>query len=794
MESPAIVLEALRHLIDNPSLANARSLEDALRSTGYSSRILGRPNQMASIEAAGNSDRGIVERIANAFDASLTAARELAGARSQRELTPRVVAQRFLNPNLDHCDWEHSTIDKPVVEFWSDTSAPHLRYQKYHSGEGMVVALVRDASLGIARDEMPHTILELNSDSKLTTFETIGQFGHGGSSTFAFCESCLILTKPRFGPENNDFYWTLVFPELNSVDSKQPITRKWFCASDFLPLRDSVDAIPNVRQHFPGTSIWHFGYSREDWLKQIVGTHQDTPSARLGRMFFSFPLPIEIHGEFARKDNPTGRRTIKGAYYRLSEERDSDGDKVAYRSGEKSETLRIQGADYGKFSVFVFVLKPGSEVRNYVENTRPIILTLHGQNHGEMTKKILQDANYPEIASSTIVEIRLDGLEAEALNRIIRNSRDLPKTSEFTEALKARVTELLFEDEAMREIEMKRQLEKAQQSSEDLNKKMSKFLSAILSDAAAGPTEKVGGDQPGGKSKGGGGQPRPEIPPLDPPEILAFLSETTVFVEEGTARIVKFKSDARRPKYSFFGDNPRCFTRLLGANTRMPLLRITGQADIDDRGYGSVTLACDDCKETPIREEESVGELEVAIQTTDGRTMTARVAVGIAPRPVERHRKRKPSIRPEIIFCAPDDADKDVLKGLFYEKSICPLTASLKDYCEKLAVPAAQGAYWGAKSERAGENLLVVEINAGHPDIVKLLKSISTVEDRVKVKDRIAEDIVLDCYQHWYRLDDMPAIVHEQLETAPDDLGRCSEICLNFDKAIRLAARGKSPD
>lgn len=40
---------------------------------------------------------------------------------------------------------------------------------------------------------------------------------------------------------------------------------------------------------------------------------------RLGRLFFSYPLPSEIRGEFARTDTKDGRRTIKGAFYRLAE-------------------------------------------------------------------------------------------------------------------------------------------------------------------------------------------------------------------------------------------------------------------------------------------------------------------------------------------------------------------------------------------------------------------------------------------------------------------------------------------
>jgi hypothetical protein len=69
----------LRQAIDEPTLTHARSLESALRRVGTTAKVFGRLNQKSSIDAAAESDRAITERIANAFDASVTAARRLSG-------------------------------------------------------------------------------------------------------------------------------------------------------------------------------------------------------------------------------------------------------------------------------------------------------------------------------------------------------------------------------------------------------------------------------------------------------------------------------------------------------------------------------------------------------------------------------------------------------------------------------------------------------------------------------------------------------------------------------------------
>src|ERR1700731_3109981 len=99
------IKNALRSIVAHPSLEHARALEAAL-TPAFAKRVFGRINQKSSIEAASESDRGVTERLANAFDASLTAGRLAAGiARSDRTFTPRNAAQRFFCVNPDQCEW-----------------------------------------------------------------------------------------------------------------------------------------------------------------------------------------------------------------------------------------------------------------------------------------------------------------------------------------------------------------------------------------------------------------------------------------------------------------------------------------------------------------------------------------------------------------------------------------------------------------------------------------------------------------------------------------------------------------
>src|SRR6184192_1340631 len=130
------VRNALHAVIAQPLLEHARTLEAALTPI-FGKRVFGRINQKSLIEAASESDRGVTERLANAFDASLTAARLAAGiAKSDRTLTPRNAAQRFFCFNAEQCEWAAhdprvENIAKPTVEFWPEPSESKHRFRKH---------------------------------------------------------------------------------------------------------------------------------------------------------------------------------------------------------------------------------------------------------------------------------------------------------------------------------------------------------------------------------------------------------------------------------------------------------------------------------------------------------------------------------------------------------------------------------------------------------------------------------------------------------------------------------------
>ena len=150
-------------------------------------------------------------------------------------------------------------------------------------------------------------------------------------------------------------------------------------------------------------------------------------------------------------------------------------------------------------------------------------------------------------------------------------------------------------------------------------------------------------------------------------------------------------------------------------------------------------------------------------------------------------RKRKQAIQPRITFCAPESEDKEALAQLIGEDTVVSFGAHLEKYKNELEVSEVECAYWGVPSERDGISYLIIEINVAHPRVKRLFEACQTTEERIDAKERFVRDVVLDCYQHSFNLEDLPETTHEHVINEQDDGKRAAEICLNHDKALRIA-------
>jgi hypothetical protein len=248
----------------------------------------------------------------------------------------------------------------------------------------------------------------------------------------------------------------------------------------------------------------------------------------------------------------------------------------------------------------------------------------------------------------------------------------------------------------------------------------------------------------------------------------------------------KFRSDARPPKYSFHGDNPRLFARLEPVGEMASRLTLVGRADISEMGYGSVSLSCEPGS-TPITEETIVGELVLTLQSADGRVLETRLRIGVRPKPEQREKAARHDVHTEIVFCAPDGADRDAIAASIGESTVRDFGTGLLKLGEVLTLNQPDCSYWGERSDRDGVAYLSIEINAGNPNFQALLNHAREVNERIAAKERYVRDIVLDCYQHSFQLQSTPETVRETIQDDPDESRRAADIHLNHEKAIRIA-------
>jgi hypothetical protein len=221
---------------------------------------------------------------------------------------------------------------------------------------------------------------------------------------------------------------------------------------------------------------------------------------------------------------------------------------------------------------------------------------------------------------------------------------------------------------------------------------------------------------------------------------------------------------------------------------------IVGKADINDHGYGSVSLHVMEDSADPIVEREESGELILLLQCTNGETLTAHLQVGVRPRPQVIPRKRKQLVQTKINFCAEREEDRSALASLYAEPEIAPFGSYLERYKTALDICGEDCTYWGEKSTKGDVSVLSIEINAANVQLKDLMARCKTAEERVAAKERYVRDVVLDCYQHTFALDEIPKAVNDALADEIPDRARAAEIHLNHDKAVRTAAIEKTKD
>jgi hypothetical protein len=345
---------------------------------------------------------------------------------------------------------------------------------------GMPTVIVQDKGIGIHPYDMPDTILSLANSSKGKKPYLIGAYGHGGSSSFEWCEYTVIICRkePRLLNSRQDLVgWTIV------RKSAEPGAR----VNDYQYLIDASGRVPTFEPKFLGTRDFPRGVFVCHIDMRDTGTFGTQPTGlapfqTLDFRLFDPVLPyllVEERPEFVGNAPHHGLEGYKGGWDRaLAGARGRlEG---LYSNPEKGRRVEFWNKGYtvqlgGDRTVCInyWVIEdldvdPVTNIRKndhkgksqYLKDSgrlsqRPCAVTFGGQVHTSLTEKVFRERNLRRVGESTIVHIETDKM-GDAFRGFFGSNRGEPKEQSekqleqwIAEALEVHLREL-------REIEHRR--------------------------------------------------------------------------------------------------------------------------------------------------------------------------------------------------------------------------------------------------------------------------------------------------------------------------------------------------
>ncbi|HEX7319493.1 MAG TPA: hypothetical protein VF399_03940 [bacterium] len=367
----------------------------------------GRDNNRGTIEASADPGRSLVERLTNGIDAIIEDEHKKHNGIPDCR-TPKEAATAWLNvPEGGLCEMTPA----------QRRSIAHRIAIRLKVGDGRSsrVVEVRDTGIGLAPDEMPKTILSLNESNKMQKYYLAGAYGQGGSSTLATSKFVLIASRRC----DSQIGFTLVRYEDLPAEQFKTGRYVYSLLGDFVLVADrSLDVFA------AGTLVKHFGY---DLISYPSPLGPNSVYGLLNQTLFDPVLPVwlddhEIHGY---------RRVIKGSRNALNgavDEGDSEqkGPDLSHRVRMFYSSL----GEFGRIGIEYWVLgRPTSAnkkpIAAFVNPPKPIILTLNGQDHAELSQSVVRkDAELTFLTQRLICHIDCNNLTPAAKRALFVSTRE----------------------------------------------------------------------------------------------------------------------------------------------------------------------------------------------------------------------------------------------------------------------------------------------------------------------------------------------------------------------------------
>lgn len=502
-----------------------------------------RPNNRGAIEVASDAGRSMIERVTNMLDALLELEHERHGGTPVCR-SPREAASAWL-----------AVPEKDGLSALTNKQRQDLAARavvRLEPGEGSQSRLltVIDQGIGMEPDRLEGTILSLNESNKIQKHYLAGTYGQGGSSTFAFCKYAVIVSR-RSGSDRLGF--TLVkYEDLPAEDFKTG--RYVFLVRDDAPLE--VPATEDDIEH--GTVVRHFGYDLTGYTSALGSKSM---YGILGRIMFAPVSAIRFENRVLNWN-----RTIKGARNALNGAVDEgDDDAKGPTLDHHVPMFNVELGDYGSIGIEYWVLarpeaakgkKRTKPSENFVDATKPVVLTHNGQNQGEITGRIIKDAKdgadlpFLQTQGRLICHVNCDRLSPNAKRLLFSSTREQSREGYMLERIRSELIGALKADDELVRLNEEAREQSLKEKDEDAQKNMRRQVAKLLRIAGAA-LEPVGGTK-GAQDGDREVKPRPPrvkplpIEPKDPPTFIRIVwdDEKEMPFYAGQRRYVRVESDA----------------------------------------------------------------------------------------------------------------------------------------------------------------------------------------------------------------------------------------------------------
>lgn len=557
--------------------------------------IGGKENNRGPIEISADPGRSLVERLTNGVDAVLEAEHErhrgMPDCRSPRQAATAWIgiSERGLS---EMTPAQRQAVAKRVTV-------------RLLPGEGRQARLIeiRDLGIGLNPVEMPDTILSLNASNKIRKHHLAGTYGQGGSSTFAISKYTLIASR-RAG----DLLIGFTVVKFLDLPPEEYKTGHYV----YLTFDQVVPAAEISEDKFAaGTLVRHFGYDLSNYASPVG---PNSVYGLLNQVLFDPVLPIWLDSEVHEY-----RRVIKGSRNALNGAVDEgDENRRGPTLDHNVPTFYVSLGDFGNVGFEYWVLERPTRANKrpsaaFVNPSRPIVLTLNGQNHAELSANIVRkEAGFPFLWQRLIVHVDCDSLTPTAKRALFASSREAARRGVVLQLIHEELVRILKSDDELarlnNEAREQGRRERDQTAIQEMRREVARLLR--LQGIEIGETTgiRAGGDRltPDRPTRPRGPRPRPQpIEVSEPPTYIRILwdEEESIGFFPGQRRYIRIETDANSSYYN--PDSP-------------------GVSRINLIVQGSVTLR----GSTPLRGGRMRAILEVPDATTVGGTGMVRVELG----------------------------------------------------------------------------------------------------------------------------------------------------------------------